>query len=161
MRAERVSTVRHFNGWRWSHRRPGRPPGITSTVTMPNQESTFTTWMHWRLPRGRLLDGRIDDDRNVNGGWDLSKPWTRFTQFTILTQNPPLTYTNSSNYQTWSFVAWKLVQHVEGSPEKGKAWMVYWKPKVDNSRKLGIHSVDPDDMEFKNTMQNARKVGVW
>ena len=36
--------------------------------------------------------------------------------------------------------------------------MLFEKPKLDNARKLrGIYFIDLDDMEFKDTLQNARK----
>ena len=36
-----------------------------------------------------LLESRVDDDWNVDGGRDLSEPWSGFTQFTILNEKPP------------------------------------------------------------------------
>ena len=51
---------------------------------------------------------RIDDYWNVDGGRDLSEPWTGIKQFTILNERPPDGYTwsgeaadkNSSNIKT-------------------------------------------------------------
>ena len=36
-----------------------------------------------------LLESRIDDTWNVDGGHELSVPWTRFTQFSTLNEKPP------------------------------------------------------------------------
>ena len=36
-----------------------------------------------------LLESCMDDYRNVDGGWELSGPWTGFTQFSILNETPP------------------------------------------------------------------------
>ena len=34
-----------------------------------------------------------------------------------------------------------------------------WKPKLDNARRLrGIYFIDPEDIEFKGTIKNARKM---
>ena len=54
-----------------------------------------------------LLESRVDDYWNVDGGRELSGPWTVFTQFTLLNEKPPIGYTwsgerikiNSSNLQ--------------------------------------------------------------
>ena len=34
-----------------------------------------------------LLNSRVGDNWNVDGDWELSGPWTRFTQFTVLIEN--------------------------------------------------------------------------
>ena len=42
-------------------------------------------------------------------------------------------------------------------PKEKKYWAIE-KPKLNNACQLrGIYQIDPDDMEFKNTMNNARK----
>ena len=44
-----------------------------------------------------------------------------------------------------------------GQRKEKKHWAIE-KPKLRHARQLrGIHQIDPDDMEFKNTMKNARK----
>ena len=40
---------------------------------------------HWMY----CLENRLDGYGNIDGGWDLSERWTRFTQFTILNEEPP------------------------------------------------------------------------
>ena len=65
---------------------------------------------------------------------------------------------NSSKIQARTFLAKSLVKYVGSSSTKGKQHWANEKPKVDNARKLrGIYYIDPDVLEFKDTMNNARK----
>ena len=46
----------------------------------------------------------------------------------------------------------------KAAQRKEKKYWAIQKPKLDNACQLrGIYQIDPDDMEFKNTMNNARK----
>ena len=77
-----------------------------------------------------LQEGHIYDYWNVDGDRQLSGPWTGFTQFTFL-----------KNHST-----------------SGTCVVRDKIPKLDNARRLrGIYYIDPEDMEFKETMKHARK----
>ena len=63
-----------------------------------------------------LLERRTDDQRNVDGGRELSGPWTSFTQFTILSGRPPNGYTWSGgavDKKSRNIQARSLVKYVE------------------------------------------------
>ena len=112
-----------------------------------------------------MQESRIDDYWNIDGSRDVSVSWTGFTQFTLLSENPPEGY-------MWS--GWRLTnRQVTSRPDH--FWPQLWrgmarnaklrenhkwaieKPKLDNARRLrGIHFIDPDDMEFKEIIKNAR-----
>ena len=109
---------------------------------------------------------RIDDYWNIAGSRNLSDPWTGFTQFTLLEEKPPEGYMWSRERLTrkqltsrpdhlWPELWIKIGRDAE-LKEKHK-----WSneiPKLDNARRLrGIHFVDPEVKEFKETIQNARK----
>ena len=109
---------------------------------------------------------RIDDYWNIDGSRDLSDPWTRFTQFTLLEEKPPDGY-------MWS--GWRLTRkQLTSRPDH--LWQELWKSMgkhaklkekqkwseeklhLENARKLrGIYFIDPEDTEFKETIKNARK----
>ena len=109
---------------------------------------------------------RIDDYWNIDGSRDLSDPWTGFTLFTLLEEKPPDGY-------MWS--GWRLTRKQLASrpdhlcPELWKSMGKHAKLKekqkwsdeklhLENARKLrGIYFIDPEDKEFKETIENARK----
>ena len=80
-----------------------------------------------------LLESRIDVYWDVDGGWELSGPWTGFTQFTRLNEKPTFGYTwpagavnqNSSNIQARICMARSLVEYVERSSAKRKTALGY------------------------------------
>ena len=113
-----------------------------------------------------MQERRIDDYWNIDGPRDLSDPWTGFTQFTLLEEKPP-------NGKMWSGVRltrkqltcrpdylwpelWTKLGRNAQLKERQK-WS-HEKPKLDDARKLrGIYFIDPEDKEFKETINNARK----
>ena len=108
---------------------------------------------------------RIDDHWNVDGSRDLSDPWTGFTQSTLLEEKPPKGYMWSGERLTrkqqtsrpdhfWPEI-WKMGKHAK-LKEKQK-WSNE-KLHLENARKLrGIFFIDREEMEFKETIKNARK----
>ena len=115
-----------------------------------------------------MQESRIDDYRNIDGSRDLSDSWTGFTKFTLLSEKPPEGYMWSGGRLTKRQATsrpdhlwpehWKgMARNVE-LREKHK-WSID-KPKLDNARRLrGIYFIDPEDMEFKEIIKNARKIG--
>ena len=109
---------------------------------------------------------RIDDYLNIDGSRDLSEPWTGFTQFTLLEEKPPDGYMWSGGRLTrkqltsrpdhlWPEI-WKTMGRNAKLKEKQK-WSNE-KLHLENARKLrGIYFIDPEDKEFKETIENARK----
>ena len=109
---------------------------------------------------------RIDDCWNIDGSRDLSDYWTGFTQSTPLEENRPDGYMWSGERLTkrqatsrpdhlWPEL-WKKMGKNAKLKEKQK-WSNE-KLHLDNARKLrGIHFIDPEDKEFKETIKNARK----
>ena len=108
---------------------------------------------------------RIDDYWNIDESRDLSDPWTGFTQFTLSDEKPPDGY-------MWS--GWRLTKR-QATSRPHHLWPELWrgmarnaklrkkhkwaieKPKLDNARRLrGIYFIDPEDMEFKEIIENAR-----
>ena len=96
----------------------------------------------------------------------LSDPWTGFTQFTLLEENPPdgdmwseerLTRKQQTSRpdHLWPEL-WKTMGKNAKLKEKQKWSNV--KLHLENARKLrGIYFIDPEDKEFKETIKNARK----
>ena len=109
---------------------------------------------------------RIDDYWNIEGSRDLSDPWTGFTQFTLLEEKAPDGYTWSGGRLTrkpltsrpdhlWPEL-WKSMGKHAKLKEK-KKWSEE-KLHLENARNLrGIYFIDPEDMEFEETIKNARK----
>ena len=97
---------------------------------------------------------------------ELSDAWTGFTRFVLLKERPPEGYTWSGRRLTrkqttsrpddvWPDM-WKLMSYA--AKKKAKQIWACEKPKVDNARRLrGIHFIEPDDEEFKLTLQAARR----
>ena len=50
-------------------------------ISLKYFDVTHTTW-------DALQESRIDDNWNIDGSRDLSDPWTGFTQFTLLKEDP-------------------------------------------------------------------------
>ena len=109
---------------------------------------------------------RIDDYWNIDGSRDLSDPWTGFTQFTLWEEKALDGYMWSGGRLTrkqltsrpdhkWPEL-WKSMGKHAKLKEKQK-WLEE-KLLLENARKLrGIHFIDPEDTEFKETIKNARK----
>ena len=109
---------------------------------------------------------RIDDFWNIDGSRDLSDSWTCFTQFTLLEEKPPDGYMWSGVRLTrrqlksrpdhlWPGL-WIKIRRIAKLKERQK-WSDE-KPKLDNARRLrGIYFIDPEDKDFKETIENARK----
>ena len=109
---------------------------------------------------------RIDDYWNIDGSRDLSDPWTGFTQFTLLEEQPPDGYMWSGARLTrkplrsrpdhlWPEL-WKSMGKHAKLKEKQK-WSNE-KLHLENARKLrGIYFIDLEDKEFKEIIKNARK----
>ena len=109
---------------------------------------------------------RIDDYWNIDGSRDVSGSWTGFTQFTLLEEKPPDGYMWSGGRLTklqvtsrpdhfWPELWIKLGRNAK--LKERQKWSNK-KTKLDNARRLrGIHSIDPGDKEFKETIENARK----
>ena len=107
-----------------------------------------------------------DDEWSIDGSRDLSASWTGVTQFTLLEEKPPDGYMWSGGRLTkrqvtsrpdylWPQLWTKLGRNAQ-LKEKQK-WFNE-KPKLDNARGLrGIYFVDPEDKEFKETIQIARR----
>ena len=113
-----------------------------------------------------MQESRIDDYWNIDGPRDLSDYWTGFTQFTPWEEKPPdgsmwsgerLTRKQlTSRLDYWCPELWTKFGRNAKLKEKQK-WSNE-KLHLDNARKLrGIHFIDPEDKEFKETIGNARK----
>ena len=109
---------------------------------------------------------RIDDYWNIDGSRDLFDCWTGFTQFTLLEEKPPDGYMWSGVRLTRKQLAsrpdhlWPELWGKTGKNAKLKEKQKWSNEKLHlkNARKLrGIHFIDPEDMEFKETIENARK----
>ena len=109
---------------------------------------------------------RIDGYWNIDGSRDLSDYWTGFTQFTLLEEKPPDGY-------MWSEVE---INKKQLTSRPDHLWPQIWKTMGKNAKlkerqkcsneKLhlekarilrGIYFIDPEDKEFKETIENARK----
>ena len=109
---------------------------------------------------------RIDDYWNIDGSRDLSDPWTGFTQLTLLEEKPPDGYMWSGEGLTRKQLTsrpdhlWPELWKSMGKHAKLKEKLKWSNEKLhlENARKLrGIYFIDPEDMEFKETIKNARK----
>ena len=109
---------------------------------------------------------RIDDYWNIDGSRDLSDPWTGFTQITLLEEKPPDGYKWSGGKLTKRQVTsgpdhlWPELWKSMGKHAKLKEKQKWSNEKLhlENARKLrGIYSIDPEDKEFKENIENARK----
>ena len=112
-----------------------------------------------------LLESRIDDNWNVEGDLMLTGTWTGFVQILRFNEKPPDGYTWSGKRFTKVQAAsrphffWPEVRSSfsQNSQQKEQQFWALEKPKLDNARKLkAIYYVDPDGMEFKDTMKNVR-----
>ena len=109
---------------------------------------------------------RIDDYWNIDWSRDLSDPWTGFTQFTLLEEKPPNGYMWSGERLTRKQLTsrpdhlWPEIWKTMGRNAKLKEKQKWSNEKfhLENARTLrGIHFIDPEDEEFKETIKNARK----
>ena len=109
---------------------------------------------------------RIDDYWNIDGSRDLSDSWTGFTQFTLLEEKPPEGFMWSRRRLTRKQLTsrpdhfWPELWKTMGKNAKLKEKPKWSNEKfhLENARKLrGIYFIDPEDKEFKETINNARK----
>ena len=108
---------------------------------------------------------RIDDYWNIDGSRDLSDSWTGFTQFTLFEEKPPKGYMWSGERLTSKQLTSRPDQSMartlgemgkNAKPKERQMWS-HEKPQLENARKLrGLHFIDPEDKEFKETIKNAR-----
>ena len=113
-----------------------------------------------------MQESCIDGYWNVDGSRDLSDSWTCFAQFTLLSEKPPEGHMWSGSRLTRKQLTSRpdhlWPEHWRGMSKNAKLrekhrWAIE-KPKLDNARRLrGICFIDPGDMEFKETIKNARK----
>ena len=103
---------------------------------------------------------------NIDGSRNLSDPWTGFTPFTLLEEKAPDGFLWSGGRLTRKQLAskpdhlWPELWKSMGKHAKLKEKQKWSEEKLhlENARKLrGIHLIDPDDKEFKATIQNCRK----
>ena len=109
---------------------------------------------------------RIDDYWNIDGSRDLSDPWTGFTQFTLLEEEPPDGFLWSGERLTRKQLTcrpdhlWPELWDKMGKSAKLKEKQKWSHEKLhlDIARKLrGIYFIDSEDKEFKETTKTARK----
>ena len=82
-----------------------------------------------------LLESRIDDYWNVDGGGELWEPWTCFTQFTMLNENkPPNGYMRSCGAEYLWPEIWSSMSKAAQLEEK-QQWAIE-QPTLDNATKL-------------------------
>ena len=119
-----------------------------------------------------MQESCIDDYWNIDGSRDLSDSGTGFTQFTLLSEEPPEGCTWSRERPTkrqatsrpdhlWPEL-WRGMSKNAKLREKSK-WAIE-KPKLENARRLrGIYFIDPEDMEFEEIlkMQGANWKHQW
>ena len=89
---------------------------------------------------------------------DVSEPWTKVTQFTRLNEKAPGGFLRSGEGLTKILATTSGPEcHLQLNEEKKQQWAIE-EPKLDNGRTLrGIYFIDPDDMEFKETITHAWK----
>ena len=102
----------------------------------------------------------------MDGERELSDAWTGFTRFALLKEGPLEGYTLSGRRLTrnrttsrpddvWPDM-WKYLS--DAAKKKAKQRWAIEKPKLDNARQLrGIFFIEPNDEEFKLTMNAARR----
>ena len=114
-----------------------------------------------------MQERRIDDYRNIDGSRDLSASWKGFTQFTLLSEKPLEGY-------MWS--GWRLTKRqVTVRPDlfwlelwtklgrnaklREKHKLVNWKTEssIMLRRLRGIYFIDPEDMKFKEIIEECSK----
>ena len=113
-----------------------------------------------------MLEKNKEDYWNVDGERELSDAWTGFTRFILLNEGPPDGYTWSGRRLTRKQTTsrpddvWPdMWTHVSDAAKKiaKQRWAVE-KPKFDDVRQLrGIFFIEPDDEEFKLTINAARR----
>ena len=78
--------------------------------------------------------------------------------YNIFTRGPErLTKIQATSRPDYSWPEFRSVRRKQVNKKKKKHWASQ-KPKLENARKLsGICYIDPDDMEFQDTMKNVRE----
>ena len=114
-----------------------------------------------------LQESRIDDCWNIDGSRDLSDSWTGFTHFPLLKEKPPDGYMwsgweidqTASNIKAWFNCGQKIWRSKSrNSKMKEKQNWASEKPELENARTLrGIYFIEPEDEEFKEILENARR----
>ena len=109
---------------------------------------------------------RIDYFWNIDRSRDSSDPWTGFAQFTLLEEKTADGYMWSGwrltrkQLLSKSDLLWPELWKTMGKNAKLKEKLKWSHEKVpfDIARKFrGIYFIDPEEKEFKETIQNARK----
>ena len=115
---------------------------------------------------GCLVGENLEDYWNVDGQRVLSDAWTGFTRFILLSERPPDGYTWSGQRLTrkqttsrpdkvWPDM-WKHMS--DAAKMKAKQRWAIEKPMLDKARQVhGILFIEPEDEEFKDIMENARR----
>ena len=159
----------------------GRSQGITSIVITLNQEwnSTCRTKGHSQyhsntltLSGGGILPwmccwkAAVDDNWNVDGGLDLSEPWTGFNMewnwlkfLQTDTRGAGGGWRKFKQRQGLIIDGQKFGQECQKAAQRREKqhWAVE-RLKLDSARKLrGIYFIDPNDREFRKHIKNARK----
>ena len=132
------------------------------TAITLNPESSFT-----RTNLDVKQERRIDDCWNIHGLRDLSDCWTGFTQVILLEEKPPNGFLWSGERLTRKQLTsgpdhlWPELWDKMGKNAKLKEKQKWSHEKLhlDNARKLrGIHFIDPEDKEMKETIKNGKEL---
>ena len=105
-----------------------------------DQDNTHTNLDVLQEKRQRLLDRRVGS-RLIGTLYQFhavyNVEWKTSSRIFVVWEAPD---TDSSNYQTWLFVAWDLDWHVESSQESRRSKTGLWKkPKLDKRSKTERH----------------------
>ena len=113
-----------------------------------------------------LLESLIDDRGNVDGDRDLSGPWSGCTRFMRLKKKSLKGYMWSrerltrvqATFRPDYLMARSVVSYVEKFPTQEKTASGFSKAKPRQcSSTEGVCHIDPDDLEFENTLKCARR----
>ena len=173
MRIGRVSTIRHANRWRWSQKRffltiAGNyiiRHHVNTMCRMKDHSQYHPSTLklsggpiqHWMCCWKAVLTitGTLMVDRNYRSHGPVSRSsqyWLEILQTD--TRGPGGRWQQFKQHlgpAIWSSMS-TAAQH-----EEKQHWAIE-KPKHDNARQLrSIYFIDPDDMEFKDTVKNASK----
>ena len=78
-----------------------------------------------------MQESRIDDFWNIDGSRDVSVSWTGFTQFTLLSENPPEGY-------MWS--GWRLT-NLQVTSRPDHLWPELWRGMARNAKLRENHKM--------------------
>ena len=138
------------------------PKGETFTIPLKYSEVRRSTNPNLDV----LQEKRIEDYWNIDENRSLSDSWKGFTKFTYWKRNVQKGYMWSERRLTkilattradnvWLEV-WTKIGKAAHKREK-QEW-ANEKPKLDNAWRLrGIYFIDPEDGEYKDTVEHARR----